>query len=165
MALDREVIFAALFARLAAVDGFVYSSRIWKGFDDLESNVEQPALILIKGNETQVSPARGMPLAWKLSAVALIAARVTEADPTVAPSTTINELLTLVEAALERQPDEVPNAAAIFFQNPDMMQGTTLGGLCTSCRIEGDIVTDEGALGLQGYAAVPISIHTATVPT
>lgn len=164
MALNREAIFVALFARLSAISGLAYSSRIWKGFDDTESNSEQPALFLIKGNESQVSLSRGMPLAWKLTAWCLLCARTSEADPTVSASTTINELLTLVEAALERTATEGPNAAAFFMQNPDLMLGTTLGGLCTSCRIEGDIVTDEGALGLQGYAAIPISIHTATPP-
>jgi hypothetical protein len=34
----------------------------------------------------------------------------------------------------------------------------TLGGLVNYCRIEGDIETDEGLLGEQAVAIIPVSI-------
>lgn len=161
MALDREAIFVALFARLGAIAGIVYASRIWQGFDAAESNTEQPALFLIKGDETKTQM-RGMPPTWTLKAHVLLVVRTVESDPTISPSTLLNQFLTLIEAALERQPGEGPATSPQLMPNPDLMFGTTLGGLCTSCMITGDIVTDDGAMGNQGMAVVPIAIVAPT---
>lgn len=160
-AVDREAIFVALFTKLQTIPGVVTFSRIFTGFDDIPAG-SQPAMFLLKGDEHPTFR-RGMPTQWRLDARIILAARVLEADPSVAPSTTLNVLLQAVEQTLYRDPLEGPASGAPFQDNPDMMLGTTLGGLCQSCAIDGDIVTDEGAQGEQGGAMIPITIHvTAT---
>lgn len=159
MSIGREAIFAALFARLQTIAGVQTFSRIWTGWDTLEA-IEQPAIVLIKGGETALQ-VRPFPPRWQLEAQVILLARVTEADPSVAPSTTINTLLDAVFSKLARQPDEPPAADPLFAPNPDMMAWTSLGGLCSSVRVGSDIVTDEGALGLQSVAVVPLIITTA----
>jgi hypothetical protein len=54
-----------------------------------------------------------------------------------------NDLLDAVEEALAPEPGE-----AVL----------TLGGLVARCWIDGDIETDEGLLGEQAVAIVPVSI-------
>lgn len=61
------------------------------------------------------------------------------------PSSLLNPLLDAVEQALQPQ-------------HPDINQWQTLGGLATHCWIEGTIETDEGTLGDQAVAIIPINI-------
>jgi len=57
--------------------------------------------------------------------------------------TTLNNEVDAIVAALDREP-------------ASGMQ--TLGGLVHDCRIAGDIETDEGRLGQQAVAIIPIEI-------
>lgn len=91
----------------------------------------------------------------------IVCARVMEADPDVPPSSTINDILDQIFEVLKMQPDETPDPAARFAPNPDLMAWTTLGGLCSSVRVGSDIITDEGAMGSQSVAIVPLIITTA----
>lgn len=161
MAVNREAIFAALFTRLQSITGLAYTSRIWRGESELGAITEQPALVLVKGDERMVSQPRGLPPRWELSAVVILVARVTEADPSIAPSTILNGLLTQLEEKLQRSPTEAAGASPIYANNPDLMYGTTLGGLCTSVQFAGDITIDEGAVSLQGLAIAPLTIIVA----
>lgn len=149
MSLNREAIYQALFSRLQALPNFNTTSRRWVIWDDV-SSAEQPALYLPHGNE-QVIQERGRPVQWKLQPTIWIYAR-TDHDPTSAPGATLSQLIQAVEAALERQPNEQGG-----FANPDSF-GTTLGGLCSHCWIAGPIVTDEGVLGGQAVAQIPLEI-------
>lgn len=155
-AVQREAIFAALFERIAAIPGLASSSRIWTGVDATAS-VAQPAAWLFKGDE-RVTRRGGMPPLWELEAVVVLAARVMEADPSVAPSTTINSLLDAFETVIARQPLEGPAPTAVYAQNPDLQWGTTLGGLCASVSIDGSITVAEGAVGMQSLCVIPLLI-------
>lgn len=157
--MSREPIFAALFTRLQTVAGLAYSSRIFTGWDDT-SAIEQPALFLLKGDERAVIQ-RPLPPKWELEAKVLLLARTVESDPTIAPGTVLNNLLDGVMAVLARQGNEPPDASPSFSPNPDMTAWTTLGGLCSSVQVRGDIVVDEGALGSQAAAVIPLVIITA----
>ena len=149
MALNREEIYQALLNRLKTVPGFVTCSRQWKVWDDV-APVEQPAIFLPHGNES-VTQVKGLPPAWRLTPVLWIYCR-TDQDPDLPGGTTLAQLVQAVEAALERQPDEQGGYAL-----PDTF-GTTLGGLVAHCWIEGPIVTDEGILGGQAVAQIPLEI-------
>jgi len=63
-----------------------------------------------------------------------------------APASVLNDLVDAVFAAM------APNAPGLETQ--------TLGGLVEWARIEGSIETDEGLLGDQAVAIVPITILT-----
>jgi hypothetical protein len=149
MALNREAIYKALLERLETIQGFVTVSRNWKVWDDVPAS-SQPALFLPHGNEVPVQ-ARGLPPAWRLQPTLWIYCR-TDQDPSEAPYTRLATLIQGVEAALERQPDEQGG-----FAKPDTY-GTTLGGLVSHCWIGGPIVTDEGILGGQAVAQIPLDI-------
>jgi hypothetical protein len=68
----------------------------------------------------------------------------TAKDPQAAPSTILNPLMDAVQNALA--PDD------------PKLERCTLGGLVEHCWIEGRVETDEGALGDQAVAIVPILI-------
>lgn len=137
--MNREAIYAALFAKLAAIPGLVTMSRKLKHWADVQP-IEQPALYLAQKTET-AQPQTGLPPKWLLSVDVYVYVRTTGAD---APGPVINPILDAVAAALE--PD-----------NP-IRNTCTLGGLVEWARIEGTIETDEGTLGDQAVAIVPINI-------
>jgi hypothetical protein len=144
MNVARETIYAALFARLSAIPGIVTASRRLKHWDDTPPAL-QPALFLVQRHE-HPHQARGLPAAWTL-AVDLYLYAHAGGDPNAAPSQTVNALIDAIEAALD----------------PDPATGVqSLGGLVSHCWIDASgIETDEGALGEQAVAVIPIAI---TVP-
>lgn len=140
MSAPRETIQAALFQRLSAIPGFATSSRRLKHWADV-APAEQPALFQVQKGETWTRR-QGLPPARRLS-VELFVYVTTAADPTVAPSQVMNPLLDAIEAAL------APDPASLV---------QTLGGLVDHAWIAGRIESDEGLLGDQAVAIVPIEI-------
>lgn len=140
--MNREAIYSALFDRLKAIPGLRTTSRRLRHWSDVDAS-QQPALFQAQGRETATpgDPARGVPTKWTLSADVYIYVRT---DGDQVPGTVMNPLLDAIEAAL---------------RNDNAMQRVqTLGGLVERCWIEGDIETDEGTLGDQAVAIVPIRI-------
>ena len=154
MALNREALFDALYQRLVGIGGFMYTSRQFKTYDDLEAS-PQPALIMTKGSES-VENVRGFPPKWTLGGTIYLYCR-NDQDPHVAPSVQLNQLITLVEGAFERTATEsaIPNAQ---YQDSPSDFLTTLNGRCSHCWITGTIQTDEGMLGQQAVAVIPFEI-------
>jgi hypothetical protein len=141
--MNRELVYAALYAKLAASAGFVTTSRKLRHWSDVAAE-EQPALFVIQTNEP-VQQQRGMPPKWTLRVNAYIYVNTqAQSDTEVVPSQLLNPLLDAVEAVLA--PDDVAN----YVQ--------TLGGLVSHCWIEGPIETSEGCLGDQEVAIVPIAM-------
>jgi hypothetical protein len=136
--IDREAIYVALFNLIASNPSFVTTSRILKHWDDVPAG-QQPALFMAQGQQDATTE-RGKPTIWKLDAKLYVYVRT---DGAQVPSTVLNPLLDAIEAALQG------NAA----ENTQ-----TLGGLVDYCRIEGTIETDEGTLGNQAVAIIPVSI-------
>jgi hypothetical protein len=140
----RENIYAALFARVAAVPGLVTASRRLLHWSDVAPAL-QPALFQVQKRELPRRPSGALP-AWSLHADLYLYAHV-GSDPQVPPATALNALLDAIDAALA--PDPVSGAQ-------------TLGGLVAHCWIDpAGIETDEGVLGPQAVAILPITI---TVP-
>jgi hypothetical protein len=136
--INREAIFAALFALLSSSGAYTTASRRLQHWNDVSKSA-QPALYMAQGAQV-ARTVRGYPTVWTLSVDVYIYVRT---DGGLNPGPIINPLLDAIEAAL------APNAA----ENTQ-----TLGGLCEWCRIEGAIETDEGTLGDQAVAIIPISI-------
>lgn len=139
--INREAIFAALFAAVSSAAQFNTKSRKLKDFGEV-SPADQPALFQTQGKETAVSPYR-QPTRWTLHASLYVYAHQNSLDKL--PSTALNDLIDAIEAKLAPGPDGEQ----------------TLGGLVSHCRIVGDIETDEGVLGDQAVAIIPIEIVVA----
>lgn len=165
MPANREPCFAALFARIEGLTQgdeptLRFASRVLRTWDDVPPS-ECPAAFLQKGAET-VDDRPGLPPIWSLEADLIVYAKNDEGRNTV-PSIQINALITAVEQMLQRTPTEGPVAAAIFPNNPDGMWGTTLGGLCYTCTINGTIEVFEGIVGGGSVTIIPIIIVTSGV--
>ena len=140
--MNREPIYSALFATVAAAAPFVTVSRRLRHWSDV-GPAEQPALFQAQKSET-AKRTRGLPPRWTLEVDLFVYAQAP--DELTAPATVLNPVLDAVEAAL------APAGA-------DLATGTqTLGGLVSHCWISGKIQTDEGVLGGQAVAIVPIEI-------
>jgi hypothetical protein len=136
--IDREAIYAALFALVSSASAFKTSSRKLQHWDDVPPP-NQPALFQAQGNETAVAPYR-QPTKWTLQAKLYVYAHQNSLD--TLPAVALNQLLNAIEAKLAPGPDGEQ----------------TLGGLVSHCRIVGDVETDEGVLGDQALAIIPIEI-------
>lgn len=137
----REAAYAALFARVSTVRGFQTVSRQLKAWADVPQP-DQPALFVAQGKQIAEAIADNMPTRWKLTAELYV--YVLNNDPGLVLScTTLNDLVDAIEAVLRPTPG---------------FERQTLGGVVEHCRISGDIETDEGVLGAQAVAIIPIEI-------
>lgn len=136
--MKRELYYAALFKRLQQMPSPVQCERVLAHHEDVPANL-QPAVFMTvtSQNAEQVT---GLPTKYLLDAkVWIYAHRDTAGD---VPSVTVNRILDELDEVLR------PPVGPAFKQ--------TLGGLVEHCWIEGEIHTDEGWLGLQSIAVVPI---------
>jgi hypothetical protein len=135
---NREAIYAALFAKVAAVPGFNTTSRRLRFHLDV-AGADQPALFMSQYREdAQTVP--GLNTVWILR-VNLFLYAMTRPDVATPPAQILNPLVDAVIATLA--PEPVSNKQ-------------TLGGLVQHTWVEGEIQTDEGVLGDQGIAVIPI---------
>lgn len=141
--MNREAIYAALFAKLSLVDGFTTVSRRLRHWDDVPQS-EQPALFQAQKRES-VSTTPGLNQVWVLAVDVYLYAH-TAGDKSKSPGEIINPLLDAVVAALAPSP---------------ISNKQTLGGLVEHAWIDGTIETDEGVLGEQGVCIVPITIKVS----
>ena len=137
--MNREPIYAALFALVQSAASFVTVSRRLRHWSDVAA-AEQPALFQIQKSEA-AEERRPLPAKWRASVDLYLYAHAP--DELTPSATVINPLLDAVEAALA--PDPVSHVQ-------------TLGGLVQHCWIAGRIQTDEGVLGGQSVAIVPVEI-------
>ncbi len=137
--MTREPIYAALFALLSGAANFTTASRRLRHWSDVAS-AEQPALFMAQKGETAEQRAP-LPPKWRARVDVYVYAQAP--DETSAPAAAMNPLLDAIETALA--PDAVTHVQ-------------TLGGLAAHCWISGRIETDEGVLGGQAVAIVPIEV-------
>ena len=137
--MNREPIYAALFALVQSTASFVTVSRRLRHWSDVAA-AEQPALFQIQKSEA-AEERRPLPVKWRVSVDLYLYAHAP--DELTPPATVLNPLLDALEAALA--PDPVSHVQ-------------TLGGLVQHCWIAGRIQTDEGVLGGQSVAIVPVEI-------
>lgn len=137
--MNREAIYQALFDKVKNITGLKTASRKLKHWNDVPPS-EQPALFQIQINESPIQ-IKGIPAQWDLNASLYLYVNSQDGNP----SSLLNIYLDKIEEALK--------ANANGFQE--------LGGLVSHCWISGTIETDEGVLGDQAVAIVPINIKVA----
>lgn len=139
--MNRETIYAALFAKVTGAAGFITTSRRLQHWADVPTP-NMPALFQAQKDQKVERNGR-LPAKHHLPAELYVYVHAGD-DPNVAPAPTMNALIDAIENALA--PDD-----------PDKLV-CTLGGLVTHCWISGDIKTDEGTLGPLSVAIIPIDI-------
>jgi hypothetical protein len=138
----REAIYAALWTLGSGAGSFASANRRLRHWADV-APAEQPALFMSeKGGHAQIKKL-GAPIVWTLFAEFYI--YVHSSDPYAAPATIINPLLDALERAL------APSAAT-------GIQNLGLPQMVQHAYIAGKIETDEGVLGDQAIAIVPVEI-------
>jgi len=142
--MNREAVYAALWARLEALDGFVTKSRRLLHWNDVPRH-DQPALFMAQGNQ-QALTKTGEAGKWLLRADVYIYVQ-TDDQP---PAPIINPLIDAVCAAANAIHPVTGRTALVAD-----------GAVIEYCRVEGTIETDEGTLGSQAVAIVPIVILAA----
>jgi hypothetical protein len=138
----REAVYAALWALAAEAAGCATASRRLRHWSDV-SPAEQPALFMSEKGSVAKVQALGVPAVWTLHADFYLYAH--SADPYLPPASILNPLLDAVEAALAPSP-----ATGI--------QDLGLPTMVQHAYIAGRIQTDEGVLGDQAIAIVPVEI-------
>lgn len=94
---------------------------------------------MAQGNQFASHQSKDTPYKWDLNVSVFVYVRTIDGIP---PATVLNPILDQIEAMLL----------------PAYGMKQTLGGLCDSCYIDGEIQTYEGTLGEQEVAIIPIKI-------
>jgi hypothetical protein len=140
--INREAIYAALWELGASAGQFASANRRLRHWTEV-APVEQPALFMSeKGGQAAVKKL-GAPIVWTLYAEFYVYAH--SSDPYLPPVTILNPLLDALEAALAPSPTTGIQNLGL----PDMVQ---------HAYIAGKVETDEGVLGDQAIAIVPVEI-------
>jgi len=138
----REAIYAALWTLAAGAAIFASTNRRLRHWGEV-APAEQPALFMAEKGGQAMTKALGAPIAWTLYADFYV--YVHSSDPYLAPAMVLNPLLDALEAALAPSP-----ATGI--------QNLGLPAMVQHAYISGKIETDEGVLGDQAIAIVPVEI-------
>jgi len=138
----REKIYTALWALGANAARFASANRRLRHWTDV-APAEQPALFMSEKGGQGAIKKLGAPIVWTLYAEFYIYAH--SSDPYLAPATILNPLIDAFEAALAPSPTSGIQNLGL----PQMVQ---------HAYISGKVQTDEGVLGDQGIAIVPVEI-------
>ena len=136
----RETVFVALFNLLQSSTSFVTASRRLQHWTDVPA-IQQPALFVAQKDEDRMAMTN-QPFRLKLNADIYVYTN-SGGQPGVTPSTQMNNILDAVDAALLQYGGR---------------ENQTLGGIVSYCRVSGKTQTDEGVLGDQAVAIIPIEI-------
>lgn len=141
--INREAIHAALFAKLQAIPGVVTCSRILQHWADVPPEL-QPAVYMAQTRQVPATDT-GEPSRWRLAVDVYVYVRTDGETP---PGTLMNPILDAIEN--------------ILAPHPITGRHQTLGlDAVHWARIDGAIETDEGTLGQQAVAIVPVLILAA----
>jgi hypothetical protein len=138
--MNRELIFSTLFNLIASTSPFVTTGRQVIPWSNVPPS-EQPALFMGQGDQN-AAVKTGFPTKWGMQAHFYLYCNRSD-DPAELAATQLNNCLDAIEQALKPSPVTGYN---------------TLGGLVFNCVIDGRIETDEGLLGPQSVAVVPVTI-------
>jgi hypothetical protein len=138
----RETIYATLWALGAGTARFTSASRRLRHWSGV-APAEQPALFMSEKGGSAVIKRLGAPIVWTLHADFYIYAH--SSDPYLAPGTILNPLIDALEAALAPSPTTGIQNLGL----PEMVQ---------HAYITGKVETDEGVLGDQAVAIIPVEI-------
>lgn len=142
MKAPREAIYQALFELGCQASGLVTKSRRARHWGQVPPS-EQPAFFQVQRYEEEIVKGPNMPTKWEFHVEWMFYTN-SGGDLTAAPMTQMNPLLDYVDALFPTVPG----------------RRITLGGVVFEARINGRIQTDEGMLGPQSVAIVPLRIVT-----
>lgn len=143
MSFNSNTVYVALYNLLvnnAGLSTLKTHSRKLKHWTEVPP-ADQPALFVAHGNQDVNPNPRGLP--GKVVLGAQLHLYVYEGDPKVTPAIKLLQYVDAIRVAL------APSGAN---------QVQTLGGTVSHCWIEGRIETDEGLLGQQSVAIIPVNI-------
>lgn len=140
--MNREAIYAALWDKLSAIEGFKTKSRRLQHWTDVEKR-GQPALFMSQTGES-VQTTTGLPPRWTLRVQVYIYVSTQTGKP---PGPLINPLIDAVCNSISA-PHPVTGRSTLDVPGVEW------------CRVEGSIDTDEGTLGDQAVAVIPITIFS-----
>ena len=140
--INREPIYAALFGLMETAADFAVVDRRLRHWSAV-SPAEQPALFMAQKTELASVKTLGAPTVWTLSVDLYVYAH--SSDPYLAPAMLLNPLLDALEAALAPSP-------------VTGIQNLGLPAMVQHAYIAGKVETDEGVLGDQAVAIVPVEI-------
>jgi hypothetical protein len=138
----REAIYSALWALAAASGRYVSAARRLRHWADI-APIEQPALFMSEKGGLATVKTLGAPIVWTLYADFYI--YVHSSDPYQTPGTLLNPLLDALEKAIAPSPTTG-------------IQNLGLSSMVSHAYIAGKVETDEGVLGNQAIAIVPVEI-------
>ena len=138
----RETIYATLWELGASAAQFTSTNRRLRHWADI-APTEQPALFMSEKGGQAVIKKLGVPIVWTLYAEFYVYAH--SSDPYLTPASILNPLLDALEAALAPSPTTGIQNLGL----PQMVQ---------HAYIAGKLQTDEGVLGDQAIAIVPVEI-------
>lgn len=154
---NREDLYSAVFALFSTAANFKTTGRRLVTWADVD-NERQPALFMAQAGESAVR-VKGFPTKWTFAVKLYLYCRAENDQAPVGP--VMNPLLDAITSLIETKaaPTNLdPLARRALLPN----ETNTLGIAGVShCWIEGNIETDEGALGSQGVAIIPVSILVA----
>ena len=140
--INREAIYGALWVLGSGAARFASANRRLRHWTDV-ATAEQPALFMSEKGGHAAIKRLGAPIVWTLYAEFYI--YVHSSDPYLAPGTVLNPLIDALEATLA----PTPTTGIQNLGMPEMVQ---------HAYIAGKIETDEGILGDQAIAIVPVEI-------
>ena len=138
----RETIYNALWELGAGAARYTTANRRLQHWAKV-APAEQPALFMSEKGGHAVIKRLGAPIVWTLYAEFYIYAHSN--DPYLAPGTILNPLLDALEAALAPAPTTG-------------IQNLGLSEMVQHAYIAGKVETDEGILGDQAVAIVPVEV-------
>jgi hypothetical protein len=138
----REAIYSALWELGASAANFASANRRLRHWADV-APAEQPALFMSERGGHAAIKTLGAPIVWTLYADFYI--YVHSSDPYLAPAMVLNPLLDALETALAPSPTTG-------------VQNLGLPAMVSHAYIAGKVETDEGVLGDQAIAVVPVEI-------
>ncbi|MGN6383652.1 MAG: hypothetical protein ACTHMK_13700 [Dyella sp.] len=140
--MNRETIYAALFALGQGASGFAQSGRRLRHIDDLQP-AEFPAFYQVQVDEEWVQAASNLPPIGQLAVEWWV--YVYNADEAAPHSAQMNPLIDALCRALKLPP---------YF---NATEAQTLGGLVESVRLNGRIEYAEGAMGDRAFARIRLA--------
>jgi hypothetical protein len=142
--MNRETIYAALFAKASASSSFSETGRRLKHIDDL-APAQFPAFYQVQKDEAWKQPSGNLPPIGELTVEWWVYAY--NSDSTNSTAAKLNPLIDALCASVGLPPA----------MNPSGFQ--TLGGLVESVRLDGRIDYAEGAMEDRGFARIPLVIR------
>ena len=139
--MNREAIYSALFAAVSVAPGLVTKSRKLKHWNDVPAS-QRPALFQAQKNEVAMVQT-SQPTRWMLNVDLYL---YVSTQGATSPGSVLNPIVDAICATLD-------------FQAGGNRQ--TLGGLVHYARVDGSIETDEGTLGDDAVAIIPVAILTS----